>query len=97
MNNSKSKNRDEKCHHHQHRHGRVDYRRLPFPRRAEGGRVRAAHPARRHTLDMWFSHFDVTWAPAGGMQAFANPLVRFIHQHGGEVHLGMPVERIRVE
>jgi len=31
------------------------------------------------------------------MQAFANTLVRFIHQHGGKVHLGTPVKRIRVE
>jgi prolycopene isomerase len=31
------------------------------------------------------------------MQAFANTFVRFIREHGGEVHLGMPVEHIRVE
>jgi prolycopene isomerase len=31
------------------------------------------------------------------MQAFANILVRSIREHGGEVHLGTPVKRIRVE
>ena len=31
------------------------------------------------------------------MQAFANTLVRFIREHGGEGYLGMPVERIWVE
>jgi prolycopene isomerase len=51
----------------------------------------------QNTLGMWISYFDDTWAPAGGMQAFANTLVRFIREHGGEVHLGRPVERIRVE
>ncbi|MFO7583775.1 MAG: NAD(P)/FAD-dependent oxidoreductase [Anaerolineales bacterium] len=51
----------------------------------------------QNTLGMWISYFDDTWAPAGGMQAFANTLVRFIREHGGEVHLGTPVKRIRVE
>ncbi|MBN2500317.1 MAG: NAD(P)/FAD-dependent oxidoreductase [Anaerolineales bacterium] len=51
----------------------------------------------QNTLGMWISYFDDTWAPAGGMQAFANTLVRFIREHGGEVHLGTPVGRIRVE
>jgi prolycopene isomerase len=50
-----------------------------------------------NTLGMWISYFDDTWAPVGGMQAFANTFVRFIREHGGEVHLGAPVERIRVE
>jgi prolycopene isomerase len=31
------------------------------------------------------------------MQAFANTLVRFVREHSGEVHLGMPVKSIRVE
>ncbi len=51
----------------------------------------------QNTLGMWISYFDDTWAPAGGMQAFANTLVRFIREHGGEVHLGTPVKRTRVE
>jgi phytoene dehydrogenase-like protein len=51
----------------------------------------------QQTLGMWISYFDDTWAPAGGMQAFANTFVRFIREHGGQVHRGMPVERIRVE
>jgi len=51
----------------------------------------------QNTLGMWISYFDDTWSPAGGMQAFANTLVRFVRDHGGEVHLGTPVERIRVE
>ena len=51
----------------------------------------------QNTLGMWISYFDDTWAPAGGMQAFANTFVRFIREHGGQVHLGTPVERIRVE
>jgi len=51
----------------------------------------------QNTLGMWISYFDDTWVPAGGMQAFANTLVRFVREHGGEVHLGTPVERIRVE
>lgn len=51
----------------------------------------------QNTLGMWISYFDDTWVPAGGMQAFANTLVRFIREHGGEVHLGTPVQRIRVE
>lgn len=51
----------------------------------------------QNTLGMWISYFDDTWTPAGGMQAFANTLVRFIRDHGGQVHLGTPVQRIRVE
>ncbi|MBN1668217.1 MAG: NAD(P)/FAD-dependent oxidoreductase [Anaerolineales bacterium] len=51
----------------------------------------------QNTLGMWISYFDDTWVPAGGMQAFANTLVRSVREHGGEVHLGTPVERIRVE
>lgn len=51
----------------------------------------------QNTLGMWISYFDDTWAPAGGMQAFANILVRFIREHGGQVHLATPVQRIRVE
>jgi prolycopene isomerase len=53
--------------------------------------------AAQNTLGMWISYFDDTWAPAGGMQAFANTLVRFVREHGGEVHLGKAVKRIRVE
>ncbi len=53
--------------------------------------------AAQNTLGMWISYFDDTWTPAGGMQAFANTLVRFVREYGGEVHLGAPVERIRVE
>ncbi len=51
----------------------------------------------QNTLGMWISYFDDTWVPAGGMQAFANTLVRFVREHGGAVHLGTPVQRIRVE
>jgi prolycopene isomerase len=51
----------------------------------------------QNTLGMWISYFDDTWVPVGGMQAFANTLVRFIREHGSEVHLGTPVKRIRVE
>jgi len=51
----------------------------------------------QNTLGMWISYFDDTWTPAGGMQAFANTLVRFVRECGGEVHLGMPVKRILVE
>jgi len=50
-----------------------------------------------NTLGMWISYFDDTWTPAGGMQTFANTLVRTIREHGSEVHLGMSVERIRVD
>jgi len=50
-----------------------------------------------NTLGMWISYFDDTWTMAGGMQAFANTLVRTIREHSGEVHLGTPVQRIRVE
>lgn len=51
----------------------------------------------QNTLGMWISYFDDTWSPVGGMQSFANTLVRFIREHGGRVHLGTPVERVRVE
>ncbi len=51
----------------------------------------------QNTLGMWISYFNDTWAPVGGMQTFANTLVRFIREQGGKVHLGSPVERIRVE
>lgn len=51
----------------------------------------------QNTLGMWISYFDDTWVPTGGMQAFANTLVRFIREHGGEVHLGKPVRCIRVD
>jgi prolycopene isomerase len=51
----------------------------------------------QNTLGMWISYFNDTWSPVGGMQSFANTLVRFIRDHGGQVHLGTPVERIRVE
>jgi prolycopene isomerase len=51
----------------------------------------------QNTLGMWISYFDDTWAPVGGMQGLANTFVRFIHEHGGKVHLGQAVKRIRVE
>lgn len=51
----------------------------------------------QNTLGMWTSYFDDTWVPAGGMQAFANTFVRFIRQHGGEMHLARPVARVRLE
>jgi prolycopene isomerase len=51
----------------------------------------------QNTLGMWITYFYDTWVPAGGMQAFANTFVRFIHAHGGEVHLGREVKRIRVK
>jgi prolycopene isomerase len=50
-----------------------------------------------NTLGMWISYFDDTWTPTGGMQAFANTLVSTIREHGSEVHLGTPVQRIRIE
>ena len=53
--------------------------------------------AGQNTLGMWISYFDDTWAPVGGMQGLANTFVRFIHEHGGKVHLGQAVKRIRVE
>jgi len=37
------------------------------------------------------------WVPAGGMQAFTNTFMRFIHEKGGEVHLGKRVRRSRVK
>jgi prolycopene isomerase len=51
----------------------------------------------QNTLGMWISYFDDTWVLVGGMQAFANTLVRFVREYGGEVHLGTPVKRMRVE
>ncbi len=51
----------------------------------------------KNTLVMWISYFDDTWAPVGGMQAFAKTLVRLIREHGGRVYLGIPVQHIRVE
>lgn len=51
----------------------------------------------QNTLGMWVSYFEDTWTPAGGMQAFANTFVRFIREHGGQVHLGTPVARIRLK
>ncbi|NUQ44866.1 MAG: FAD-dependent oxidoreductase [Phycisphaerae bacterium] len=51
----------------------------------------------QNTLGMWISYFYDTWVPVGGMQALANIFVRFIHDHGGEVHLGQRIRRVRVE
>lgn len=51
----------------------------------------------QNTLGMWISYFNDTWVPVGGMQAFANVFVRFIHEHGGSVHLGTRVKRIQFE
>ncbi len=51
----------------------------------------------QNSLGMWISYFNDTWAPADDMQAFANTFVRLIREHGGEVHLGRPVQRIRME
>ena len=51
----------------------------------------------RNTLGMWMTYLNDTWVPSGGMQAFADLLVRFIREHGGQIHLGRAVERIRVE
>ncbi len=53
--------------------------------------------AGQNTLGMWTTFFYDTWVPAGGMQAFANIFVRFIREHGGEVHLGKRVKRICLE
>jgi len=53
--------------------------------------------AGRNTLGMWITYLYDTWVPAGGMQAFANIFVRFIHEHGGEVHLGERVKGICIE
>ncbi|MBN1310922.1 MAG: NAD(P)/FAD-dependent oxidoreductase [Anaerolineae bacterium] len=53
--------------------------------------------AGQNTLGMWGAYFDDTWVPVGGMQGLANALMRFVHEHGGQVHLGKRVSRIRVE
>ena len=53
--------------------------------------------AGKNTLGMWASYHYDTWVPVGGMQAFANIFVRFIHENGGEIHLGERIRRIRVE
>ena len=50
----------------------------------------------RNTLGMWMTYLNDTWVPRGGMQAFADLLVGFIREHGGQVHHGRAVERIRV-
>jgi len=51
----------------------------------------------QNTLGMWAAYFYDTWVPEGGMQTLADLLVRFIREHGGQVHLGKAVARIRVE
>ena len=51
----------------------------------------------RNTLGMWASYYFDTWIPAGGMQAFADLIARYIREHGGEVHLGTRVRQIRME
>ncbi len=51
----------------------------------------------QNTLGMWTTYFHDTWVPAGGMQIFANRLVHFIRGHGGAVHLGVQVKRIRLK
>lgn len=51
----------------------------------------------RNTLGMWASYFFDTWTPEGGMQVPADLLVRFIREHGGEIHLSRRVQEIRIE
>jgi phytoene dehydrogenase-like protein len=51
----------------------------------------------QNTLGMWASYYYDTWLPIGGLQTFANLFVRFIHENGGEVHLGERIRRIRME
>lgn len=53
--------------------------------------------AGKNTLGMWASYYYDTWVPVGGMQAPADLLVRYIREHGGEVHLGKRIQRIRIE
>lgn len=53
--------------------------------------------AAQNTLGMWGAYFDDSWVPIGGMQSLANVFMRFVHEHGGEVHLGKRVSHIRVE
>jgi prolycopene isomerase len=51
----------------------------------------------RNTLGMWASYYNDTWIPKGGMQVPADLLVRYIREHGGEVHLGKRIRQIRIE
>jgi phytoene dehydrogenase-like protein len=51
----------------------------------------------RNTLGMWASYYNDTWVPQGGMQGLADLLTRYIGGHGGTVHLGQRVRRIRIE
>ena len=51
----------------------------------------------RNTLGMWASYYFDTWTPEGGMHAPVSLLARYIREHGGEVHLGIRVQRIRIE
>jgi len=50
----------------------------------------------QNTLGLWTTYFYDTWTLVGGMQSFANLLVRFIREHGGRVRLGQGVERILI-
>jgi prolycopene isomerase len=52
--------------------------------------------AGNNTLGMWASYYFDTWIPEGGMQVPADLLAQYIREHGGEVHLGKRVQRIRI-
>ena len=53
--------------------------------------------AGKNTLGMWASYYYDTWISTGGMQSFADLIVRYIRENGGEVYLGKRISRIRVE
>lgn len=53
--------------------------------------------AGKNTLGMWASYYYDTWMPIRGMQGLVDVLVADIREHGGKVHLGTAVRRIRIE
>jgi len=49
------------------------------------------------TLGLWATYFGDYFTPTGGMQGFSNALVRYIKDHGGQLHLNRRVDKILVE
>ncbi len=49
------------------------------------------------TLGMWTAYFNDSWVPVGGMQSMADGLAQCVQAHGGQIHLGRSVRRIRLE
>ena len=49
------------------------------------------------TLGMWTAYFNDTWVPVGGMQSMADRLAQCAQAHGGVIHFGQSVRRIRLE